>query len=636
MKKFFLIFAAFSMVALSASADAVTAQKKWVRMKLTGEQSIQSTTSVLIEAKLDGGFNFEGHRPIPSKVEDLYSDGAYIDLFRKYTNDVNEKKLTHFDMGKNIPHVTFGIRSYMPNIYSLNDNNWCEGYIIAREKNGRADWDSTEYSFEQDGDYTYGKPYIYEHAENVYNYAYSHCSRVSLSDTTEKYVFLPKGAYAVFGLDSVFVTGDCYMTKSGSRPVFAKNSDHAPRVSTDLNRSAVFVPRGAEFCYNGEKFTLNYNMWVTLTIAGVAQEKYPTHQLDSLYLTYIADEQGTEEKKEQKKLVVKYVFQGLDKLVGMLIDKHFTADFVFEPEWVKAYGPKADGESYGAATKFDAARKGDGNIQNGDSMHVYGFEQLRKEYPNAVATTESTYAPTLEEENVISVYKNANTCENLVLTDICEAENVNFHHLLTDDEKAILTKYGFKAPIDFTAENLSYSRKLSAGYNSICLPFAFEVKSPITEVYSFKEYDAANYNLNFNVVSNPVAATPYFMMASAGDYIFVSHDPVEIKKDTVEAEYMKGTFVTDNFNPYLSVSLTNGYFATLQDNLYAFRACCSYPVNPVNNVGARLRLVVDRSNTPTAIENTTLDASAAKVLVNGKILVRKGNANYDMTGRIVK
>ncbi|MBQ0141630.1 MAG: hypothetical protein KBT06_02310, partial [Prevotellaceae bacterium] len=133
------------------------------------------------------------------------------------------------------------------------------------------------------------------------------------------------------------------------------------------------------------------------------------------------------------------------------------------------------------------------------------FNEILPVYPNAIAFTLGDKAgKSFAELHNNVVYEDESNhwiCPNLVLTDIST---------LTEDQRGNVHTDFYNGYDEFTAENLTYTRKGTKGLNSVYLPFAFEasdidsdhasdikigVFEKVVEDYAGLEYDFAVFNV---------------------------------------------------------------------------------------------------------------------------------------------
>lgn len=588
MKKFF--FFALSLISLSAVAAPAD---NWVKAEIVGSQSATGAALVQMYAQVDGDLNLTALRPNPLTVEDMKTDGATLTVTAHKEN--GSTRVRTIELANNLPGVAFGLRDWLPNVYNFSEDGF-SGVISAKEGTTVK---SVNYGVTRDGNYITGAAEDMEDVKALKSFVKAHTTSLNGVAGGETYIFLPKGAYTIFGLDSLYNTDDCYFARStrGDRKDFKDYSACVNRETNDLTRSVIFLPRGTEIHRNARVAVLDYDTKVTFTTPSCVSAKLPAHQLKDLYEAALAT-------TVDKQLTMQRLFASFNVLVGML-DTYddLSVEIEFFPELVDVY-----------SVAHNAVR-----------MHVADFEYLRAEYPNAVAiAVNNDNERTLEAENVL--YNGY--CANFVLTDLCEVAVKDHEHYV---------KFGFVAPDEFVASNLYYTRHFNGGYASICLPFGFVATDAVDEIYTFAGFDPDAYSLEFNLVEEAtVAGMPYFLKTTAGDFAVEAQNVLVVNAVDAEAASMAGTFVaTDAYAGKLSVMANNELFAPLANNLYAFRACCTYDVPAPTAGQAAPRLVINRPGIATGVDNMR-EVKAAKVLVDGKIVIRKANASYDVTGRIVK
>ena len=127
---------------------------------------------------------------------------------------------------------------------------------------------------------------------------------------------------------------------------------------------------------------------------------------------------------------------------------------------------------------------------------------------------------------------------------------------------------------------------------------------------------------NTGVIVAGTGGTPYNFAIYAG-----SVDAIEGNALQATATYntsMKNVYVLKG-NAFLEYVGTNA--------LAANKAYIQLPVSGQNNAPARIRMVVNHA---TGVENAAVEVKAEKFVENGQVLIRRGEAVYNMQGQIVK
>ena len=228
-----------------------------------------------------------------------------------------------------------------------------------------------------------------------------------------------------------------------------------------------------------------------------------------------------------------------------------------------------------------------------------GWETLRKQYPNVVGIVNPRYKDwaymsynMLKED---ATAEGGYRCPYFCLTDL------SYNYATTNLAPAT----GFCSPVPFSITKGEYKRKLVAGYNTVCLPFAIsEDGLPANcNMYAYSYFDYEKEDAVFSPQSTTKAGHPCFITSkkSAEWQTDLSGMTITALQPSAEDAGMRGTFVSTEeyqgigYNPRSKDNI----FAPLAWNLHPFRACfiIDIPSAP-EEVNIRLSDEADRIVSP--------------------------------------
>lgn len=161
-----------------------------------------------------------------------------------------------------------------------------------------------------------------------------------------------------------------------------------------------------------------------------------------------------------------------------------------------------------------------------NTMNIYQFVEAQETQPNAMAIVASAHAAEVEGlTNVIVDYPVGHgghyyECENFVLADI----------------------KNWYSPVDFIALTGSYSRGLSAGLTTICVPFSVSENSDFTK-YIYHSSNEAGTTAYFNHIDNVDAGVAFLADVHAGTTWICNFNNTRIYANTnVEGGALRGTY----------------------------------------------------------------------------------------------
>lgn len=224
------------------------------------------------------------------------------------------------------------------------------------------------------------------------------------------------------------------------------------------------------------------------------------------------------------------------------------------------------------------------------------FVDIQKTYKNAIAIASSDFATEVASYNNIILDEidgenHSYSCLNFVLADANGTDNVDFY-----------------SPVDFIAVNGSYTRSFNvAGYNSVCLPFAFTANDftiATAQIYTYTTYNEAENTVEFNQITNAEAAQPCIVILNqTGSQEFTFNNTSIIGSPQSTNNGMCGTFVkTEQFKEGgYSVVASENKFGPLSQFLHPFRACLYLDANKQSAP----RLIINGTEEATGIEDVT-------------------------------
>jgi len=228
-----------------------------------------------------------------------------------------------------------------------------------------------------------------------------------------------------------------------------------------------------------------------------------------------------------------------------------------------------------------------------------GWETLRNQYPNVVGIVSPRYKDWAylsynmlqEDPEAEGGYR----CPYFRLTDL----SYNYA------TPSLAPATGFRSPVPFSITRGEYKRKLTAGYNTICLPFDIsEDRLPNKEcnMYAYSYFDYEKGDAVFSPQSTTKAGHPCFITSkkSAEWLTDLSGMSITALQPYAGDAAMRGTFVSTEEYQYIGYNprTKDNIFAPLAMSLHPFRTCfiIDIPSAP-EEVGIRLSDEADRDAT---------------------------------------
>lgn len=228
------------------------------------------------------------------------------------------------------------------------------------------------------------------------------------------------------------------------------------------------------------------------------------------------------------------------------------------------------------------------------------FKAIRASKPNAIMLVDNNDygVAELKETNVVVNNGTKNICDNFVLTDL----SYEPYYSMSDADLA--EALNFYSPITFTATNLSYKRKLKAGFNSVSLPFEYTAPSNAV-LLQYESND--NSNVYFTEEESIAAGQGSILKSEVAQEWVVNLTNVDVCGTPDNNGAYIGAFVaTDDYAMQAySVRSVDNTFTLLNNYLFPFRSCFYIQTGTSNARTFNLAIVGGDGNT-TAIE--TIDA----------------------------
>lgn len=203
-----------------------------------------------------------------------------------------------------------------------------------------------------------------------------------------------------------------------------------------------------------------------------------------------------------------------------------------------------------------------------------------------------------------------------------------------------------------TARNITINRPAQMeNYNTICLPFALDADQieasslAGAEIYKFSNAakDDDYLDLHFQPVTTMEAGVPYFFrFPTSGDNLSsLTFEDVTISNTTPQDVTHNGVTLHGTLSQ-VSVSGSNKLYLAANDELHyssserninPFRAY--FEVAGGMSLAPKARIVA-HENAATGIEDVAAESKAVKFVENGQILIKRGEAVYNLQGQVVK
>ena len=321
-------------------------------------------------------------------------------------------------------------------------------------------------------------------------------------------------------------------------------------------------------------------------------------------------------------------------------------------------------KQYGAwIENSDAATKADYPLMPGDQkITVYpGSDDSETKSFSSVAEWETYLATQPNAVAVVEASDAANAfaaaTKNIIVHTTGEVggKTVDVYacpKLVLEDTPANKEKRNFYAPVDFTAQTGTYTRNLSANYNTCCVPFVLNNATISIADDNYKLLVFYGYKLEngqkiavFNDYKELSAQTPCLIYCSKSAKLTATFNSTDIKKDIYNDSNMKGTYVKTNEwataqNTYSLVSDGSHFASQPADYVYPFRAVLdmSKATDVTQNAPARSVNInlEDLNKIVTDVEETASVDATEKFLQNGKLYIRKNGQVFNVEGQLVK
>lgn len=206
-----------------------------------------------------------------------------------------------------------------------------------------------------------------------------------------------------------------------------------------------------------------------------------------------------------------------------------------------------DGTLKGALTLTGSWMKGDCQNTDGDWKKVE-YNDFSTLAAKLSALTTSINLQGARVKDAYNAFENVNPNIIVYTDDAFEGDNMVSGGKAS---KLVLNEnYAFSAPFGFTADEVSVTRELVSGYNTVCLPFAFtasELGATAVAKYSSTSTDGDIETVTFNTVENASANVPYILSGtSASTSQSFSNKTVVATPKSLSDGLLKGVYaVTD-------------------------------------------------------------------------------------------
>ncbi len=267
------------------------------------------------------------------------------------------------------------------------------------------------------------------------------------------------------------------------------------------------------------------------------------------------------------------------------------------------------------------------------TLKVYHADALTDDKSNTVYTDGTAATIPVLEGNALAFIQeptsNATLPETLVqTTNVVDASTASAYNVVLTD------KTDFYSPSNFTAETLTYSRSNTAGWNSVCLPFAvsasdFGTSASLEQFSNVSTADGAT-TLSFNATAGENAAGQPCLVYCPDDVtewnvsktnaaVVASPVPVSVSGATLQGSFTNETIGTGRYK--LNASGTAFGVTTDKGKVTAFRC---YILPTTEGSSAPKSFLVSHGGTSTAVGAAAIQATPANAPV------------YDLCGRRVQ
>lgn len=203
-----------------------------------------------------------------------------------------------------------------------------------------------------------------------------------------------------------------------------------------------------------------------------------------------------------------------------------------------------------------------------------------------------------------------------------------------------------------TARNITINRPAQMeNYNTICLPFALDADQIAAssladaEIYKFSNAEKEDdyLDLHFQPVTAMEAGVPYFFrFPTSGDNLSsLTFENVIVTTTTPQDVTHNGVTLHGTLSQ-VTINGSGKLYLTAGNNLMYYNG--DKTINPFRAYfevagGASLApkaRIVAHENTTTDVEDVAAEVKAVKFVENGQILIKRGEAVYNLQGQVVK
>lgn len=204
-----------------------------------------------------------------------------------------------------------------------------------------------------------------------------------------------------------------------------------------------------------------------------------------------------------------------------------------------------------------------------------------------------------------------------------------------------------------TARNITINRPAQMeNYNTICLPFALDADQIAAssladaEIYKFSNAakDGDYLDLHFQPVTTMEAGVPYFFRfpTSGDNWSSLTFEGVTVTTTTPQ-DVVHGDVTLHGTLSQVTINGSGKLYLTAGNNLMYYNG--DKTINPFRayfevaglapNNAPKARIVA-HENATTGVEDVAAEVKAVKFVENGQILIKRGEAVYNLQGQVVK
>jgi len=314
----------------------------------------------------------------------------------------------------------------------------------------------------------YGKASNITDAHNAWylitkGYTNNHVTASQRNDGDSR-VVLPAGTYIQLGNEKLTVNNDVSLSEGvfnmQSMSSLINQKSTLSSVDNPENKAIIYLPAGTSLSMSSSIATLNEDAKITIDLKDVKSVT-----LNGV-LSTIKNASSSNYNLLQALLKM---FDNLVYMVGISENPQITVQFGEPTE------------------KYIQVYKGVSTPEPNLMSHEE-FAKVLQSYPNSVGYVRTQFAtPAHIEESTAEGVKNVVIEYSVGKFGYKFYESSNL--VLVDYEAGVTEKVDFYTPEDFTAVKLSYSRKDTRDYNSVCLPFAISSNDGIGTIWTFSNYN---------------------------------------------------------------------------------------------------------------------------------------------------